>query len=96
MQKIRTLLKDLDYVCNGSIMLVHKKCGKAKCSCMQGDKLHGPYYIWTRKENGKTVTRTLTERQAKLCKKYINNMKKLMKVIDHLKVLSHDNIINMK
>ena len=39
----------------------YNRCGKANCRCKQDPPtLHGPYYQWTRKVDGKTVTRLLS------------------------------------
>lgn len=77
---------DLDYILTGSIMMKYGPCGKESCRCAHDKKFwHGPYYIWTRKENGKTVTQSLSKGQAKFCKKAINNMQKLKVQIERWK-----------
>jgi uncharacterized protein DUF6788 len=41
----------------GSITEVYRRCGKAVCCCKQpGHAGHGPYYAYTTKVKGKTVT----------------------------------------
>ena len=48
----------------GSLIKRFMACGKEECRCHSDQSsLHGPYYQWTRKINGKTVTRRLTEEQ---------------------------------
>jgi hypothetical protein len=38
------------------------RCGRANCRCHADPPvLHAPYHQWTRKVNGKTVTRLLTD-----------------------------------
>jgi hypothetical protein len=40
------------------------RCGRANCRChADPSRLHGPYHQWTRKKNGKTATRILTDAQ---------------------------------
>ena len=40
------------------------RCGRANCRChADPPQLHGPYHQWTRKKNGKTATRILTDDQ---------------------------------
>ena len=56
---------------------------------------HGPYYIWTRKENGKTVTKTLTQKQAKYVKKAFFNMKKINQYLEKWKAASLKNLENI-
>lgn len=79
----------LGFICSGSVMLLYRKCGKATCACQDNKKAeHGPYYIWTRKVNGKTVTRTLSEQQANQCQKYIENLKNLNAILEEMKNLT--------
>jgi len=52
------------------------------------DCWHGPYFIWTRKENGKTITKTLNKSQAAAVKKAIKDMKELNQLIERWRSLS--------
>jgi len=47
-------------------------------------KLHGPYYDWTRKVKGKTVTVRVTPEQARLLKLWIANSRQLDKTVADL------------
>jgi hypothetical protein len=48
----------------GTLLERYNRCGKPNCRCKQDPPtLHGPYYQWTRKIDGKTVTRTLSPQQ---------------------------------
>lgn len=86
MKKARTEITKLDYVLTGTILKKYGPCGKDGCRCARNEEYwHGPYYIWTRKENGKTVTKSLTASQAKFCKKAISNMQKLKTQIERWK-----------
>lgn len=76
----------LDFILTGSIIMKYGPCGKENCRCAHDKKhWHGPYYIWTRKENGKTITQSLSKAQAKFCKKAITNMAKLRALIEKWK-----------
>jgi len=91
-KKYRELSKKLSkigYICKGSVMSVYVKCGKPYCRCKTDENAkHGPYTVWTRKVKGKTVTRYLSEKQAKLCREYIQNSKKLESLIKEMRNLS--------
>jgi len=77
------------YVCNGSIMSLYRKCGKHNCGCTDNPQVrHGPYFIWTRKEKGKTVTHSLSKKQAERCLEYIKNFKKMASVIEEMKKIT--------
>lgn len=86
MKTVLEHITELDYILTGTIIEKYGPCGKNGCCCA-GDKKkwHGPYYIWTRKENGKTVTKSLSPTQAQLCKKAISNMKKLKMLLERWK-----------
>lgn len=76
----------LDYILSGSIIIKYGPCGKENCRCTHDKKhWHGPYYIWTRKENGKTITQSLSKTQAVFCRKAIKNMQKLKAQIERWK-----------
>jgi len=54
------------YILQGSVLRRY-----LQRSTISGDKAYGPYYIWTRKVNNKTVTKALTPEQAKLIRSAI-------------------------
>jgi hypothetical protein len=67
-------LADIGYIASGSVAARFNRCGKANCAChADPPKLHGPYWQWTAKVNGKTVNRRLTEHQAALYRGWISN-----------------------
>lgn len=73
----RALLLDLGKVGffrRGTLLRRFTRCGKPGCRC-QADppQLHGPYWQWTRKVKGKTVTATLSESQAALLRGWLEN-----------------------
>lgn len=91
-QKYHELSKQLStigYICKGSLMRLYLRCGKPNCQCKTDEKAkHGPYNVWTRKVKGKTVTRYLSDTQAKLCKKFIQNANKLEAIVEKMRTLS--------
>jgi hypothetical protein len=84
--ELENQLAHIGFVCNGTVMSVYRKCGKPNCGCRESKTMqHGPYHIWTRKEKGKTITRSLSERQAGECALYIKNFKKMESIIEEMK-----------
>jgi hypothetical protein len=51
-------------------------------------KTYGPYYLWTRKINNKTVTQALTADQAQIIREAIRRNRQLEHRLDRLRVLS--------
>lgn len=58
-------LADIGYIAVGSVAPRFNRCGKANCACHNDPpRLHGPYWHWTAKVDGKTVNRRLSQREA--------------------------------
>ena len=75
---LKRRLARIGHICNGSVMQLYRKCGKPGCGCKEDPKMqHGPRYIWTRKENGKKVTRSLSKEHAGRCVEYIRNSRQM-------------------
>lgn len=77
------------FVSVGSVVRRFMRCGKPNCRC-QADppQLHGPYWQWTRAVNGKTLTRNLTEDQARLYQGWIANRRRLTKILTEMDKVS--------
>jgi len=76
---------DVGPIRRGSLVRRFMPCGKASCRC-QADppQLHGPYYQWTRKVDGKTVTVRVKPDEAKLLRQWIANGRRLDKLIGRM------------
>ena len=88
-EALKQQVSELGYLRRGSVMRRLTTCGKAGCAC-QADppRLHGPYYQWTRKVKGKTVTVRLPERHSALFHEWIANARKLDVILAHMERLS--------
>lgn len=49
---------------------------------------HGPYYQWTAKVDGKTVTRRINETEAKLYQEWIDNDRQLRALISQMRQIA--------
>ena len=87
-QRHRTLLRqigEIGPVLRGTIGTYRTQCGTRGCHChTDPDARHGPYYIWTRKVSGKTVTRMLSQGQANLLRPWTENMRRLDRLVTAL------------
>jgi hypothetical protein len=73
----------------GSLVRRFMPCGKAGCRCQASPPaLHGPYYQWTRKVRGKTVTVRVTPAQAKLLGEWINHGRRLDRILHQMETVS--------
>ena len=79
----------LGWVRPGSLVRRLVRCGKSTCRCMADpSEPHGPYWQWTHKVRGKTITRRLTSEQAKLCEKWLADHRRLKAVVRRMEALS--------
>ena len=88
-QQLKKELVSVGFICVGTVSAVYRQCGKQNCRCHNDpDSRHGPYSLWTLKIKGKTTSRFLNEENAKECKDWITNQRKLQKIIKRMQELS--------
>jgi len=86
---LKQALAALGLVRPGSLVRRYMPCGKPGCRCMADPPvLHGPYYQWTYRVRGKTLTQRLTQAQAAQCEVWIRNYRKLRAVSRRIVALS--------
>ncbi len=73
----------------GTLVERRIRCGKPGCRCADdATGLHGPYYQWTRKVNGKTVTRLLSAGQMERYRDWFANARRIRELTGELEALS--------
>ena len=88
-QQLKAALTRVGYFRRGSLLKRFMSCGKPDCACKASPpRLHGPYYQWTRKISGKTVTVFFTREQAKLLAGWIAAGRQLDRIIAEMQCLS--------
>ena len=81
-------LTDVGFVLRGSIARRSTICGKPTCRCKASPpQLHGPYYVWTRKVDAKTVTAQLAPEVALRCQEWSANMRRLDQIVRELQTI---------
>ncbi len=65
--RIRAQLERMEVACPGTLTVRTKSCGKSTCRCSTDPKArHGPYFEWSRYEDGKLIHRVISREQARL------------------------------
>lgn len=96
-QALKNKIIAKDWILQGTLLKQYKQCGKENCYCRQDRQYwHGPYWIWTRKEKGKTITKTLNKSQVQMFKKSLKNLKEINQLIEKWKKLSLCNLEKIK
>ena len=82
-------LAGIGLISSGTITRRYTHCATPGCRCRADPpQPHGPYYQWTTKVNGKTVTRRLTPNEAKLYQQWIDNDRKMRRLITQMRQLA--------
>ncbi len=88
-RQIVTEITKLGYCLPGSLVQRTSRCGTPTCVChTDSSRLHGPYWSWTRKVNGKTVTRNLSSAQVERYRPWFDNANRLRALTAELGALS--------
>lgn len=89
-EELKGAIAGLGYFRYGSLTRRFMPCGKAGCRCQASPpQLHGPYYPWTRKVAGKTVTVRLSRQEAALLETWIANGHQLDRLVAQMQRASH-------
>jgi uncharacterized protein DUF6788 len=87
--RITNQLAELGFVLPGTVLHRQARCGQPGCRChADPPQLHGPFWSWTRKIAGKTVTRRLTEHQLRDYQPWFDNSRQLRTLVSELEDLS--------
>lgn len=82
-------LADVGFILRGTILQRFSHCGSPGCAChTDADRMHGPYWQWTAKVRGKTVTRSVSEEQLSRYRLWMDNAKRFDEIVGELQDLS--------
>jgi hypothetical protein len=89
-QRIARALADIDYALPGSVAQRMMRCGSPRCTRCRNDPpvLHGPYLQWSRKVDGKTVSKLLTPDQLARYQPWLDNARRLHELVSELESLT--------
>ena len=88
-RRLAQRLAQVDFIAKGSVTQRHLPCGKSTCRChADPPQLHGPYWQWSTAVEGRTVTRSLTEEQARLYQEWIGNRKQLEAILEKMQAVA--------
>ena len=88
-QELLVEIGRIGYVRRGTLLQRPNRCGTATCRChADPPRMHGPYWQWTRKVHGKTVTQRVSEDQAALLHTWLENARRLDQLLAEIDALS--------
>lgn len=79
----------LSFLLKGSLLQRRKQCNSPGCACHSDPaKWHGPYWQWTSKLKGKTLTRVLTADQVRRYRAWMDNARRFEAIVQELYAIS--------
>jgi len=88
-RELAAQLATIGLVHSGSVTRRYTHCGTPGCKChADPPQPHGPYYQWTAKENGKTITRRLNGTEAELYQEWIDNDRQLRRILQQMRQIA--------
>jgi hypothetical protein len=88
-RRIASAIASIDLALPGSVEIRRTRCGKPSCRCHNDDAArHGPYIVWTRKVNARTVTKVLSKEELDGYRRWLDNSRRLRELVDELHKLT--------
>ena len=79
-------LGEIGFIAQGSLRQRFTHCNKPGCRCgAVPPRLHGPYWQWTAKVAGRTVTRRLSDAEAARYTEWIANDRRLRRTVAQMR-----------
>jgi hypothetical protein len=89
--RLRRRLARVGYLAVGTVTASRLPCGNPDCRCRRAARFrHGPYYYWTTKVGGKTVSKLLKPDEARLYLRWIANRRRLDRTVQAMLEVSRD------
>jgi hypothetical protein len=89
-RELKKRLQGLGYAIAGTITERYTLCGKATCRChADPPQRHGPYYQYSRKVAGKTISRLVKAEQIDQYREWIANRRALDEITAAIDDVSH-------
>jgi len=87
--RIAVELAEVGLALPGTLSLQRYRCGKPVCRCRADPpELHGPYALWTRKIDQRTVTRRLSPAELAAFAPLFDNARRLRALLAELQALT--------
>ena len=94
-RELRRAINLMDFVASGTIHKRTKVCGRQNCRCATDPGArHGPYYEWSRRQDGRLVHSIITPAQAELSNHAIQNYREIPRLLGCLERETAKEVLN--
>lgn len=81
-RELRRAISGMDYLASGTLHTRTKVCGRPNCRCaVDPEARHGPYYEWSRRQEGRLIHSVISEQQAALLGRAIENYREVQRLL---------------
>jgi hypothetical protein len=88
-RRLAAQLAETGFLKGGTVIRHYARCGNPGCRCQRDpSQRHGPYYRWSTKVAGKTVSRHLSEEEGRLYSEWIADRRRVRKILDQIEQVS--------
>lgn len=88
-EALKSAAAEIGLIRRGTLLRRFMPCGKPGCRCQANPpQLHGPYFQWTRKVRGKTVTVRVQPEEAEVLTEWIENGRRLNRIVGDMERVS--------
>ena len=85
---LATQISEVGIIAAGSVTRRYTRCTSVGCHCNADPPTpHGPYWQWSAKVNGKTVTRRLSAHEAHLYQEWIGNDRRIRSLLAQIRTV---------
>jgi hypothetical protein len=75
-------ISTIDLVCAGTLLKRWKLCGRPNCRCAKDPEArHGPYYEWSRRQDGRFLHSLLSPQQAEIVTQAIADHQRILDLL---------------
>ncbi len=87
-RELAAQISEVGIIAAGSVTRRYTRCTSVGCRCNADPPTpHGPYWQWTAKVNGKTVTRRLSAHEAPLYQEWIGNDRRIRSLLAQIRTV---------
>src|ERR1035437_8909667 len=87
-RELAAQIAEIGIIASRSVTRRSTRCPSVACRCKAAPPApHGPYWQWTAKVSGKTVTKRLTTKEAKLYQAWVGNDCRIRALLDQMRTV---------
>lgn len=93
-QSLAGRLAQVGFIWPGSLTRRYLTCGNPQCACRKDPTArHGPYFYWSSKQAGKTISKKLSVEEADTLGAWVKNRQEIYEILDQMIEISRKALV---